>query len=148
MTIKLSTILLVFLMPVLSSLAEDQASSTTTPTLEDQRKQLRERVRAQKERTTNACPKLTGEDLSKHLAEVQIQAIREGKPPLSLGPFTPEQIQHLIEKKQLPKPGEPLQPGMIPATMLKNLISSGLLPEEYLKSLPETQEQQEPQEQK
>lgn len=147
MTIKLSTILLVFLMPVLSSLAEDQASSTTTPTLEDQRKQLRERVRAQKERT-NACPKLTGEDLSKHLAEVQIQAIREGKPPLSLGPFTPEQIQHLIEKKQLPKPGEPLQPGMIPATMLKNLISSGLLPEEYLKSLPETQEQQEPQEQK
>ena len=119
---------------------ENQTSSTNHVSYAARWKQITEQLIAKKKRDENSYPKLTGKDLSNHLAEVQIQAIRQGKPPLSMGPFTPEQIQHLIEKKLLPKPGEPLQPGMIPASMLKNLINSGLLPAEFLKSLPEPQE--------
>jgi hypothetical protein len=46
-------------------------------------------------------PRLTGEALKKHLEEVQMNAIREGLPPLPL-PLTPEMDEQLVSEGVLP----------------------------------------------
>lgn len=65
------------------------------------RKAMLERVKEQKKKEQPAEPSLTGEELRKHLEEVQMDAIRTGKPPLPM-PLTPEMDAQLVEEGFLP----------------------------------------------
>ncbi len=47
------------------------------------------------------APRLTGEELQKHLEEYKMQAIRQGLPPLPI-PLTPEQDDQLVREGVLP----------------------------------------------
>jgi len=63
-----------------------------------------ERRRARREqyqRPEPEDPKYTGEELRKRLQEVQMDAIRTGKPPLPI-PLTPEMDKKLVEEGHLP----------------------------------------------
>lgn len=65
-----------------------------------------ERRKARQERNTKKRPepkrpKYTGEELKKRLQEVQMDAIRTGKPPLPI-PLTPEMDKQLVEEGVLP----------------------------------------------
>ena len=68
---------------------------------EERRRALLNRVNQQKKKEEPAQPALTGEALRKHLEEVQMNAIREGLPPLPL-PLTPEMDAQLVEEGYLP----------------------------------------------
>ena len=67
----------------------------------ERRKAMLQRVNEQKKKEEPAEPALTGEALRKHLEEVQMNAIREGLPPLPL-PLTPEMDAQLVSEGILP----------------------------------------------
>ena len=67
----------------------------------ERRKALLNRVNEQKQKEEPAAPALTGEALRKHLEEVQMNAIREGMPPLPI-PLTPEMDAQLVSEGILP----------------------------------------------
>jgi len=68
---------------------------------QERRRAVLNRVNEQKKREEPQQPQLTGEALRKHLEEVQMNAIREGLPPLPL-PLTPEMDAQLVEEGVLP----------------------------------------------
>jgi hypothetical protein len=62
------------------------------------REEMLAKIKAQKEKEQEERqPRLTGEALKKHLEEVQMDAIRTGKPPLPM-PLTPEMDAQLVEE--------------------------------------------------
>jgi hypothetical protein len=70
----------------------------------ERRKAMLTRVNEQKKKEEPAAPAepaLTGEALRKHLEEVQMNAIREGMPPLPI-PLTPEMDAQLVSEGFLP----------------------------------------------
>ena len=72
-----------------------QASRTSS--YADRRKALLKKVAKQKEAEKPKEPRLTGEALRKHLEEVQMNAIREGLPPLPMA-LTPEMDAQLVSE--------------------------------------------------
>lgn len=71
--------------------------TTRSNSYAERRKALLNRVNEQREKEQPAEPQLTGEALRKHLEEVQMNAIREGLPPLPL-PLTPEMDAQLVSE--------------------------------------------------
>jgi len=63
----------------------------------DRRKALLKKVAEQKKADEPKKPQLTGEALRQHLEEVQMNAIREGLPPLPM-PLTPEMDAQLVSE--------------------------------------------------
>jgi len=63
----------------------------------DRRKALLQKVAQQKKAEEPKEPALTGEALRKHLEQVQMNAIREGLPPLPM-PLTPEMDAQLVSE--------------------------------------------------
>lgn len=66
----------------------------------ERRRALLERTKNQ-QKETSPVPELTGEALRKHLEQVQMDAIRNGLPPLPL-PLTPEMDAQLVAEGVLP----------------------------------------------
>jgi len=76
----------------------------TSPSKMLQRNSYIERRKARRERYTRPKPeqpKYTGAELKKRLQEVQMDAIRTGKPPLPI-PLTPEMDEQLVKEGVLP----------------------------------------------
>lgn len=94
--------------PVISSTASAPLGLASRPAQADnqpvKRESYAERLRKRREamaKRLTAPPKLTGEDLEKHLQEYQMDLIREGKPPLPI-PLTKEMDDKLVEEGVLP----------------------------------------------
>jgi len=75
--------------------------ATRRNTYAERRKALLNRVNEQKKKEQPAQPQLTGEALRIHLENVQMDAIRTGKPPLPM-PLTPEMDAQLVSEGVLP----------------------------------------------
>ncbi|MFA5688860.1 MAG: hypothetical protein WC959_06915 [Kiritimatiellales bacterium] len=67
----------------------------------ERRKALLQRIEEQKKPEEPPQPRLTGEALRKHLENVQMDAIRQGLPPLPI-PLTPEMDAQLVSEGVLP----------------------------------------------
>ena len=61
----------------------------------------RQRMEQAQEEQKPIEPKYTGEELTKHLYEYQMEVIRQGLPPLPI-PLTPEQDDQLVAEGYLP----------------------------------------------
>ncbi len=70
------------------------------PSYAERRRQRIEEAQAQQEQKPIE-PKYTGEELTKHLYEYQMEVIRQGLPPLPI-PLTPEQDDQLVAEGYLP----------------------------------------------
>lgn len=70
------------------------------PSYAERRRQRMEEVQAQQEQKPIE-PKYTGEELTKHLYEYQMEVIRQGLPPLPI-PLTAEQDDQLVAEGYLP----------------------------------------------
>lgn len=71
------------------------------PTFSDRRRALLQKIEDKKQPQEPPVPELTGEELRKHLEEVQMDAIRTGKPPLPMQ-LTPEMDAQLVAEGVLP----------------------------------------------
>ncbi len=72
------------------------------PSYADRRRQRMEQAQAQQAEAAKPIePKYTGEELTKHLHEYQMEVIRQGLPPLPI-PLTPEQDAQLVAEGYLP----------------------------------------------
>jgi hypothetical protein len=78
-----------------------QQQTSRTSSYAKRRQALLEKVAQQKKAEQPETPPLTGEALRKHLEDVQMNAIREGLPPLPL-PLTPEMDAQLVNEGILP----------------------------------------------
>lgn len=74
-----------------------QQQASRTSSYADRRQALLQKVAQQKEAEKPKEPRLTGEALRKHLEEVQMNAIREGLPPLPMA-LTPEMDAQLVSE--------------------------------------------------
>jgi hypothetical protein len=61
----------------------------------------RRRARMQEQQPPPVQPRYTGEELTKHLQEYQMEVIRQGLPPLPI-PLTPEMDKQLVTEGFLP----------------------------------------------
>lgn len=68
---------------------------------ERRRARMEQQQREQEQQTKPVEPKYTGEELTKHLYEYQMEVIRQGLPPLPI-PLTPEQDDQLVAEGYLP----------------------------------------------
>jgi hypothetical protein len=77
--------------------------SSRQATSADRRRALLQKIegRRQQQPKQQPVPELTGEALKKHLEQVQMDAIRNGLPPLPL-PLTPEMDAQLVQEGVLP----------------------------------------------
>lgn len=76
--------------------------SSRQSTYAERRRALLQKIEERRKETQPPPePKLTGEALKKHLEEVQMDAIRNGLPPLPL-PLTPEMDAQLVKEGVLP----------------------------------------------
>jgi hypothetical protein len=84
-------------------MARSQPSSQQNSYAERRRALLRkiEERRKQQAEEKPPEPKLTGDALKKHLEDVQMDAIRSGRPPLPM-PLTPEMDAQLVSEGVLP----------------------------------------------
>ncbi|QHI68821.1 hypothetical protein [Tichowtungia aerotolerans] len=67
----------------------------------ERRRALLKKIEERRKEEEPKQPQLTGEALRKHLEEVQMDAIRTGKPPLPM-PLTPEMDAQLVQEGVLP----------------------------------------------
>ncbi|HMO52517.1 MAG TPA: hypothetical protein PKE26_14795 [Kiritimatiellia bacterium] len=71
------------------------------PSYAERRRQRMEQQQQQMQPQPPPEPKYTGEELTKHLYEYQMEVIRQGLPPLPI-PLTPEQDAQLVAEGYLP----------------------------------------------
>jgi hypothetical protein len=72
------------------------------PSYAERRRARMEQIQKEQEEAQKPVePKYTGEDLTKHLYEYQMEVIRQGLPPLPI-PLTPEQDDQLVAEGYLP----------------------------------------------
>ena len=82
----------------------EKSAAKSPSSYSERRKALLQKIQDRKKKEAPkepAQPQLTGEALRKHLEEVQMNAIREGLPPLPL-PLTPEMDAQLVNEGVLP----------------------------------------------
>ena len=82
-------------------ISKSEQSSRQSSYAERRRALLQKIEERRKETQPPPVPELTGEALKKHLEEVQMDAIRNGLPPLPL-PLTPEMDAQLVSEGVLP----------------------------------------------
>jgi hypothetical protein len=83
------------------SISKSEQSSRQSSYAERRRALLQKIEERRKEAQPPPVPELTGEALKKHLEQVQMDAIRNGLPPLPL-PLTPEMDAQLVAEGVLP----------------------------------------------
>jgi len=83
------------------AISKSEQSSRQSSYAERRRALLQKVEQQRKEAEPPPEPKLTGEALKKHLEQVQMDAIRNGLPPLPL-PLTPEMDAQLVKEGVLP----------------------------------------------
>lgn len=83
------------------AISRSEQSSRQSSYAERRRALLQKVEQQRKEAEPPLEPKLTGEALKKHLEQVQMDAIRNGLPPLPL-PLTPEMDAQLVKEGVLP----------------------------------------------
>jgi hypothetical protein len=77
------------------------AATSRQSSYAERRRALLQKIEERRKQEEPQQPQLTGEALRKHLEQVQMNAIREGLPPLPL-PLTPEMDKQLVEEGVLP----------------------------------------------